>query len=131
MPGLTLVALQGGFFGADGAHDVHGHLNRSGEPLIPDLEDGFKLKCPTELLKYQDLTLQGLEYEREYSDYWNSTESQDGKIPTFIVLSGRLTYLGQVVDAVLMPVAPHAAVIPGKFYHGGEYPCPGHMLRRC
>lgn len=20
-----------------------------------------------------------------------------------------------------MPVAPHAAVIPGKFYHGGEY----------
>jgi amidase len=23
------------------------------------------------------------------------------------------------VDAVLMPVAPHAAVIPGKFYHGG------------
>ncbi|CAG1972961.1 unnamed protein product [Fusarium graminearum] len=94
--------LQGGFFSADGAHDVHSHLDRSGEPLIPDLEDGFKLKTPTELLKYQDLTLQGLEYEREYSDYWNSTEELDG----------------QIVDAVLMPVAPHAAVIPGKYYHG-------------
>ncbi|KAM0492707.1 hypothetical protein ACHAP8_009725 [Fusarium lateritium] len=96
------TTIIGGFFSADGAHDVYGHLDRSGEPLIPDLEDGFKLKTPAELLKYQDLTLQGLAYEREYSDYWNSTESQDG----------------QIVDAVLMPVAPHAAVIPGKFYHG-------------
>lgn len=96
------TTLIGGFFSADGAHDVHSHLDRSGEPLIPDLEDGFKLKTPTELLKYQDLTLQGLEYEREYSDYWNSTQESDG----------------QIVDAVLMPVAPHAAVIPGKFYHG-------------
>lgn len=25
------------------------------------------------------------------------------------------------MDAVLMPVAPHAAVIPGKFYHGGVF----------
>lgn len=26
---------------------------------------------------------------------------------------------GQIVDAVIMPVAPHAAVIPGKYYHTG------------
>src|SRR5947207_1824532 len=32
--------------------------------------------------------------------------------------------LGVVVDAVLMPVAPHAAVIPGKYYHTGMAPCP-------
>ncbi|KAG5806432.1 hypothetical protein H9Q74_007165 [Fusarium xylarioides] len=95
--------LQGGFLSADGAHDIHQHLKRSGEPLIPDLQDGLNLKTPTELLKYQDLTIQGLEFERQYSDYWNSTADSDG----------------QVVDAVLMPVAPHAAVIPGKFYHGG------------
>ncbi|KLP12679.1 putative general amidase [Fusarium fujikuroi] len=107
--GLTVVvdALKkaghkGGFLGADGAHDIHQHLNRSGEPLIPDLQDGLNLETPTELLKYQDLTIQGLEFERQYSDYWNSTADSDG----------------QIVDAVLMPVAPHAAVIPGKFYHG-------------
>ncbi|KAF4948536.1 hypothetical protein FSARC_13708 [Fusarium sarcochroum] len=93
---------KGEFFSADGAHDINHHLDRSGEPLISDLRDGFQLKTPTELLKYQDLTLQGLEYERQYLDYWNSTEDADG----------------QVVDAVIMPVAPHAAVIPGKFYHG-------------
>ncbi|KAF5243793.1 hypothetical protein FANTH_7987 [Fusarium anthophilum] len=99
---LKRAGHKGGFLSADGAHDIHQHLKRSGEPLIPDLQDGLNLKTPTELLKYQDLTIQGLEYERRYSDYWNSTADSDG----------------QVVDAVLMPVAPHAAVIPGKFYHG-------------
>jgi amidase len=70
--------LQGGFLSADGAHDIHQHLNRSGEPLIPDLRDGLKLKTPTELLKYQGLTIQGLEFEQQYSDYWNSTADSDG-----------------------------------------------------
>jgi len=27
------------------------------------------------------------------------------------------SHVGQIVDAVIMPVAPHAAVIPGKYYH--------------
>ncbi|KAI0205858.1 amidase signature domain-containing protein [Astrocystis sublimbata] len=89
------------FLGADGAHDIHTQLNLSGEPLIPDLQDAFKLRDPMNLLEYQDLTLQGLQYEAEYSDYWNSTAGEDG----------------QVVDAVIMPVAPHAAVIPGMYYH--------------
>ncbi|KAH7214214.1 amidase signature domain-containing protein [Fusarium oxysporum] len=99
---LKKAGHKGGFLSADGAHDIHQHLNRSGEPLIPDLRDGLKLKTPTELLKYQDLTIQGLEFERQYSDYWNSTADSDD----------------QIVDAVLMPVAPHTAVIPGEFYHG-------------
>ncbi|PCD29426.1 hypothetical protein AU210_011963 [Fusarium oxysporum f. sp. radicis-cucumerinum] len=99
---LKKAGHKGGFLSADGAHDIHQHLNRSGEPLIPDLRDGLKLKTPTELLKYQGLTIQGLEFEQQYSDYWNSTADSDD----------------QIVDAVLMPVAPHAAVIPGKFYHG-------------
>ncbi|KAF5635107.1 general amidase [Fusarium tjaetaba] len=99
---LKKAGHKGGFLSADGAHDIHQHLKRSGEPLIPDLQDGLNLKTPKELLKYQDLTIQGLEYERQYSDYWNATADLDD----------------QSVDAVLMPVAPHAAVIPGKFYHG-------------
>ncbi len=82
---------------------MHSHLALSGEPLLPDLERSFNLRDPIPLLEYQDLTLQGLEYERAYSDYWNSTAAEDG----------------QVVDAVIMPVAPHAAVIPGKYYHTG------------
>ena len=68
------------FLFADGAHDVHAHLRRSGEPLIPDLEKSFRLRDPIPLLEYQDLTLQGLEYERQYNDYWNSTSINDSKV---------------------------------------------------
>ncbi|RYC59146.1 hypothetical protein CHU98_g7066 [Xylaria longipes] len=94
------------FLRADGAHDIHDQLDLSGEPLIPDLEENFKLRDPINLLEYQDLTLQGLQYEAVYSDYWNSTVEPDGKFDP-----------RQIVDAVIMPVAPHAAVIPGKYYH--------------
>jgi amidase len=95
---------------ADGAHDVHSHLDLSGEPLLPDLEKLFTLRPQMPLSEYQDLTLQGLECESAYSDYWNSTSAEDG----------------QIVDAVIMPVAPHAAVIPGKFYHTGTF-CHCHV----
>ncbi|KID87241.1 general amidase [Metarhizium guizhouense ARSEF 977] len=91
------------FLTADGAHGIHGHLNLSGEPLIADLQEEFQLKPPLGLLQYQENTLDGLSYEAKYSDYWNQTASDDG----------------QIVDAVIMPVAPHAAVIPGKYYHTG------------
>lgn len=89
------------FLRADGAHDVHRQLDLSGEPLIPPLREAFQLRDPTPLLEYQDKTLEGKRYNEAYYDYWNSTGDDDG----------------QIVDAVLMPVAPHAAVIPGKYYH--------------
>lgn len=60
---------------------------------------------PMELLKFQDLASKGIDFEAQYSDYWNSTANDDG----------------QIVDAVIMPVAPHAAVIPGKYYHIGSW----------
>ncbi|KAI4099500.1 MAG: hypothetical protein LQ339_005927 [Xanthoria mediterranea] len=89
------------FLKADGAHDIHQQLDLSGEPLVPPLRASFQLRDPIPLLEYQDLTIQGKTYSEAYNDYWNSTSNDDG----------------QVVDAVVMPVAPHAAVIPGKFYH--------------
>lgn len=106
--------MQSAFLRADGAHDVHGHINLSGEPLIPDIEADFHLQPPLYVSDYQDLTLEGLEYEAAYSDYWNSTAAEDG----------------QVVDAVIMPVAPHAAVVPGKYYHVGKCSCYS-PLQRC
>ena len=65
------------------------------------------------LLEYQDLTLQGLEYEAKYSDYWNSTADDDGKClrgNALYEFSELMAYqsTGQIVDAVIMPVAPHA-----------------------
>ncbi|SPQ25315.1 e2c75827-595e-449a-97b6-d64331a02715 [Thermothielavioides terrestris] len=89
------------FLMADGADDVQSHLALSGEPLVPEIAGDFQPRAPLPLLEYQKLTLEGLEYEAAYSDYWNSTAADDG----------------QIVDAVIMPVAPHAAVIPGQYHH--------------
>lgn len=73
------------------------------------------------LLDFQDATLQGAEFEARYSDYWNSTGDDDGRSSTDQVSKTKVltSHAGQLVDAFIMPVAPHAAVIPGKFYHMG------------
>jgi amidase len=73
------LITQVSFLFADGAHDIQAQLSLSGEPLIPDLAETFQLKDPYPLLKYQDLILEGLDYETKYSDYWNSTSSEDGE----------------------------------------------------
>ncbi|KAL8885970.1 MAG: hypothetical protein Q9192_006559 [Flavoplaca navasiana] len=112
------------FMGADGAHDVHQQLDLSGEPLIPPLRESFKLREPMPLLEYQDKTLQGKAYNEAYSDYWNASSDDDGK---------QSNALGcrQVVDAILMPVAPHAAVIPGKYYHISEHALAPQLNNLC
>ena len=45
------------------------------------------------------------EYQKEYLDYWNSTEE--------------LTGTGRPVDAFISPVAPFAAARPGKYIEYG------------
>ena len=84
------------------------------------------------LLTYQDLTIEGKAYNEAYYDYWNSITDHDGSLcPPFHIISTQLTLApGQLVDAVIMPVAPHAAVIPGKYYHTGETSSLFHT-RRC
>lgn len=44
-------------------------------------------------------------YQKMYMDYWNSTD--------------QLTGTRRPVDAIICPVAPHAAVIPGRYRHVG------------
>ncbi|KAL8991521.1 MAG: hypothetical protein Q9169_007847 [Polycauliona sp. 2 TL-2023] len=91
----TATKIHLAFLGADGSHDVHQQLDLSGEPLVPQLQESQQLRDPMPLLQYQDYTIQGKAFNEAYSDYWNATS----------------------VDAFVMPVAPHAAVIPGKYYH--------------
>lgn len=77
---ITGSLVHGSFLDADGAHDVQSHLGLSGEPLIPELQERFRLRDPMPLLEYQDFTLQGLKYETQYNDYWNSTADAEGRI---------------------------------------------------
>jgi amidase len=65
------------FLKADGAHDVHKQLDLSGKPLVSKLEKPFQLREPMDLLKHQDLTLEGRGYCEAYSDYWNATANDE------------------------------------------------------
>lgn len=76
---LCSPSLKLAFLKADGAHDIHKQLDLLGEPLIPELVKSFQLRDPINLLKYQDLTLEGRNYSAAYSDYWNSAgDDEDG-----------------------------------------------------
>ncbi|XXH01436.1 hypothetical protein Hte_007796 [Hypoxylon texense] len=93
--------------GADGGHDVWKQLSILHEPLIPPLEEmyGDGPTDPMLIPEYQDYALKRLRYTARYMEYWNSTVEFTGT--------------GRPVDAVIMPVAPHAAVIPNRYFHYG------------
>ena len=91
------------FLQSDGGFDIHKQLDLSGEPLIPPLREIFKLKTPFSAITTQDLSIQGRDSCAAYSDYWNSKAADNG----------------QEVDAFIMPVAPHAAVMPGRYLYTG------------
>ncbi|KAM3084456.1 hypothetical protein ACMFMF_001812 [Clarireedia jacksonii] len=103
MNNLRLKIKQPAVMYADGHHDIQKNLALSGEPILDALKEAYKLKEPISVLEYQDLALQIRNFREAYADYWDSTAGTDGK----------------TVDAILMPTAPHAGIIPGKWIHLG------------
>jgi len=96
---------------SDGGANIWEQLRLSGEAPIKELvgQLGTGPKPPLSLREYQALGLRRIEYRQRYREYWNSTIEQTGT--------------GRPADAFIMPVAPHAAVIPGKyFYYGNKIP---------
>jgi amidase len=107
-------------------------LNFSGEPLIPEKQSGRHKDGPIppiSVLEYQDLALRRKTYCESYADYWELTKASTRtgewsdphgmipKFPSMVLWLSRIT--GRPVDAIISPVAPHVAVIPGKYYHYG------------
>lgn len=91
------------FLQSDGGYDIHKQLDISGEPLIPPLREIFELKPPFSAVKTQELAIEARDSCEAYLDYWNSLTADDGR----------------EVDAFIMPVAPHAAVMPGRYLYTG------------
>ncbi|KAF1832858.1 general amidase [Decorospora gaudefroyi] len=91
------------FLQSDGGYYIHKQLALSGEPLITPLREIFKLRPPVSAITTEELSVQGRTSCEAYSDYWNSKTSADGR----------------EVDAFIMPVAPHAAVMPGRYLYTG------------
>lgn len=83
------------FFSDDGG-DVRSQIAMPGVSLKP--------REPVSLAEAQALTAQAIEFRQQYADYWNSTAATDG----------------QIVDAFIMPVATHSAVILGKRFYCGS-----------
>jgi amidase len=86
------------FLQSDGGHDIYKQLELSGEPIIPPLRQLFEPAPPFSAVKIQELAIAARDSCEAYLEYWNSTSTADGR----------------EVDAFVMPVAPHAAVIPGR-----------------
>ncbi|KFG81149.1 hypothetical protein MANI_026556 [Metarhizium anisopliae] len=59
-------------------------------------------KDPVPTLELLDIVLKHKAYVARYLEYWASTDKHTGT--------------GRAVDAVILPVAPHAAVIPGEYF---------------
>lgn len=88
----------------DGGADAQYHLGLAGEKPAPQviLHTGLSQKTALEVA---GINVAKREYQKQYMDYWNSTSQATGT--------------GRPVDAVICPVAPHAAVIPTRYDYVG------------
>jgi amidase len=95
-------------FTYDGGLDVHHHIGLSGEPLQARIASiyGETPSAPSTANKIYENNVKHRQYQKEYMDYWNST--------------AKLTKSGNPVDAILVPVAPVAALQFGKFAYAGN-----------
>ena len=91
-------------FTADGGNDIHQNLALSKEVPVPQLAISYGTKpgsvSTSTVNEHWALQVRKRTYQERYLSYWQSTTS--------------LTRSGQVVDAVILPVAPSASVEPGK-----------------
>ena len=79
----------------------------SGEPIAPQVAASYGDK-PTEQWKASQIAKNNVakrEYQKEYMEYWNSTET--------------LTGTGRPVDALIIPAAPFTAARPTKYAYYG------------
>ncbi|KAI9762415.1 MAG: Acetamidase [Chaenotheca gracillima] len=95
------IGLETWFY--DGGKDIHDSLGLSGEPIMPQVASTYG-KGPTAQVnasKIAEVNVQKREYQKEYMEYWNDTKS--------------LTGTGRPVDAFIMPLAPYASPLHGKY----------------
>lgn len=97
------IALVNRVYDADGYKDFRDVLAEGGEPAIPNNArlNNTDAKALT-INESWDLQIERYEYQREYMEHWNRQNHEHGKI-----------------DAIIMPVSPHAAVThDDSMYYG-------------
>ena len=91
----------------DGGANVHEAFDLSGEPLAPQVGATYGDKPIQQMAASQiaENNIAKREYQKEYLEYWNSTEA--------------LTGTGRPVDALVIPVAPFSAPRPTHYIYYG------------
>ena len=93
---------------SDQGADMVKQCTLSGEPLIKEVQRFVSTNpapVPISLELFADLNIKKQDYQNEYLDYWNTSSEKTGT--------------GLPVDAVILPVAPTAAVINDKYMYYG------------
>ncbi|SPQ27180.1 4d5488d3-8290-446a-b4cc-13cd47e22ab9 [Thermothielavioides terrestris] len=88
----------------DGCPDAYEAIQLSGEPIVPEIANVFpggKLRKPMPLPEYEQVVVHMHDYRNRYNDYWMASAQRTGT--------------GRPVEAVISPVTPYAAILPGKF----------------
>ncbi|CAK40630.1 hypothetical protein CBS63078_344 [Aspergillus niger] len=98
---LTAASLANRAYNMDGGADVLQNFALSNEAIHTSVVIDASGSPQKTALEIAALNVEKREYQKQYLDYWNST--------------AQLTGTGRPVDAVICPVAPHAACIPGKY----------------
>ena len=91
----------------DGGANVHEAFALSGEPAAEQVAIAYGHKPTDEMTasKIAATNVAKRQYQKEYMDYWNSTE--------------KLTGTGRPVDAFITPLAPFPAARPTKYSYYG------------
>lgn len=91
----------------DGGADLHKALGLSGEPIAPQVAKTYGSEPAKEVGagEVAATNVAKREYQKEYLDYWNSTEN--------------LTGTGRPVEAFIMPCAPFPAVQMNSYHYYG------------
>ncbi|KXX74804.1 Acetamidase [Madurella mycetomatis] len=88
----------------DGCADAYNAIKTSGEPFVPEIDNVFpdgKIRPALPLPEYEEVVIHMKDFRNRYNDYWISSATK--------------THTGRPVEAVIAPVTPYAAVLPGKF----------------
>jgi len=107
-----LADLAAKAFTYDGGADLRKAFELSGEPPKPNLI-GIEEAPQANATDIMEVQVEKREAQKEYMEYWNSTEEHTGT--------------GRPVDGVIAPLAPFAAARPGKFT-GINYSCIVNVL---
>jgi amidase len=99
--------LLGRMFLADGGKAIARELEKTSEPLRPEME-GYGSAPELGALEYWHLHLERQEFQKRYLDRWKKAR----------------------IDAILCPVTPYSTVENGKFRHGQLCSLPFHSCSR-